>query len=170
MINKSIGHYQIKEKIGKEEMGVVYKGTHIHLPYTYIIKIFPEKFSSYSILIKRFQEEAKIMAGLKHPDIVKVIDMGNDEGTYYLVMEYIEGESLEQLLKRQKKLPLNQALNIITQVCSALEYAHEKGIIHRNIKPSNILLTKEEKVKITDFGIGKITGEEIIGEKTQCSI
>ena len=152
-----IKNYRIGRKIGQGGMGEVYE-CFDNRNKKYAIKILKKEFAQSPVLVERFHREAKIMFTLNHPNIVKVFDMNEEDGIYYILMEYIEGESLQDKIESQKKISFEEAIDIITQVCEGLSYAHHKNIIHRDIKPSNILIDKEGKVKLADFGIAKIVG------------
>ncbi len=160
MIGKTLGNYKIIEEIGRGGMGVVYKAEHLHLRGNVAaIKVLPQSFASNPTLVERFHLEANSMYSLKHTNIVKVMDMGVQGEIYYFVMEYVEGESLRKLLDKEKTVLPLEALNIATQVCQALSYAHSEHVIHRDIKPGNILLDKSGKVKVSDFGLARIVGD-----------
>ncbi|MBN1647197.1 MAG: serine/threonine protein kinase [Spirochaetales bacterium] len=147
----AIGKYEIIEKLKEGGMGTIYKAIHPTLGKPVILKELT--LGSSHILIERFKREAKIMINLRNDYIVPVHDHFKDSHSYYLVMEYVDGCSLEDLLRKFRKLKPEAALIILYQVCRGLKYAHDKGIVHRDIKPDNILLSKNGEVKIVDFGI-----------------
>jgi len=120
-----------------------------------ILKILHPQHAEDSELVERFIREAKMYARLKHANIVNVIDLGKQNGSYYIAMEYVDGYSLDEFIKKYANLPLNIAIYIISKVLTGLQYAHESGIIHRDIKPSNIMISKKGDVKITDFGLAR---------------
>ena len=169
-----IGSYRIEELIGRGGMGVVYRGQHTKLPREVAIKFINPRAVGHDLrgLRHRFEREAYIQSQLDHPGIVKIYDYIVAEQTYYIVMEYVEGRSLAGLLKQEGgPLSLERALNLFDQILAAVTYAHtftyqdqdgaaHRGIIHRDLKPPNILVTPEDKVKITDFGIVKVVGSE----------
>ncbi|MBW1972525.1 MAG: SUMF1/EgtB/PvdO family nonheme iron enzyme, partial [Deltaproteobacteria bacterium] len=136
-------------------MGIVYKGKHIHLNRITAIKILPPDFSFDPQFIKRFRREAISAASLDHPNIVRIYDTGVEKNINYIAMEFIDGTNLDEILKKEERLPLNRTIDILTQVADALDYAHKKMIIHRDVKPSNILINKMGKAYLTDFGIAK---------------
>ena len=158
----TLGRYEIVEQIGKGAMGIVYKGRDPKLQRLTAIKTIRflddydeekvEKVKSY------FYHEAEIVARLSHKNIVKIYDVGEDLDLSYLAMEYLEGDSLEKYCEAGRLLPISQSLDIIAQVCDALEYAHTHAIIHRDIKPGNIMLLKNGEIKVTDFGIARAAG------------
>ena len=166
-----IGSYRVEELIGRGGMGVVFRGRHTKLPREVAIKsISPRAGSDLRSLRHRFEREAFIQSQLDHPGIVKIYDYIVAEQTYYIVMEYVEGRSLAQLLAReQQTLAPDRALYFFDQILTAVSYAHNftyqdqdgqqhRGIIHRDLKPANLLVTPNDRVKITDFGIVKLVG------------
>ncbi len=164
MTINTLGEYKIIKELGRGGMGVVYLAEHQRLLKKYALKVLPQTFSEDPQLVERFHNEARVMAELNHPNIVKVVNMSCEETTYYLVMEYVESETgapknLRQLMREHGgKIPENIAERIALDILSALETAHERGIIHRDIKPANILLDKDGTAKVADFGLVKILG------------
>jgi len=150
---------EILECLGRGGMGVVYKARQPRLNRLVALKILAREKEQDSQFAERFTREAQALARLNHPNIVTVHDFGEAGGQCYLVMEYVDGLNLRQLLLAGK-MPSEQALTIVPKICEALQYAHEQGIVHRDIKPENILLDKSGRVKIADFGIAKILGVE----------
>jgi tRNA A-37 threonylcarbamoyl transferase component Bud32 len=146
---------QITELIGQGGMGAVYKARQTKLDRTVAIKILPAEWGRDPSFAERFAREARALARLSHPHIVAVHDFGETAGQFYLVMEYVDGVNLRQLLECGRLQP-EQALQIVPQICEALQYAHEEGIVHRDIKPENILLDRRGQVKIADFGLAKL--------------
>ncbi|MCW1912045.1 protein kinase [Luteolibacter sp. GHJ8] len=150
--------FEILECLGRGGMGVVYKARQKSLNRLVAIKILAPERERDSKFAGRFAREAELLAKLSHPHIVTIHDFGDTEGLFYLVMEFINGVNLRDLL-REGKMPPEQALAIVPPVCEALQYAHEQGIVHRDIKPENILLDREGRVKIADFGIATLAGD-----------
>lgn len=149
--------FEITECLGRGGMGVVYKARQKSLDRWVAIKILaPEKIGDEKFA-GRFAREARTLALLNHPNIVTVFDYGETDGLYYIVMEFIDGVNLRDLL-RDGKIESSQALTIIPPICEALQYAHDKGIVHRDIKPENLLIDREGRVKIADFGIASLIG------------
>jgi len=151
-----LGHYEIIEKVGQGGMAVVYKGRQPSLNRLVAIKILPPQFVATAELLARFDREASIVAQMNHSNIVQVIDRGKEGDIVYIVMEYVEGEGLDSLIRRG---PLNtpDVVNYAMQICDGLAYAHGMGVVHRDLKPSNILLDeRSDRVKIADFGIAQI--------------
>jgi predicted Ser/Thr protein kinase len=148
---------EILEMLGQGGMGAVYKARQPNLDRLVALKILPQEAASDPAFTERFTREARAMAKLHHPNIVTVYESGHKGGLYYLLMEFVDGVNLRQLLRAGRLQPA-EALKIIPQICEALQYAHEEGIVHRDIKPENVLLDKKGRVKITDFGIAKLLG------------
>ena len=165
MVGESLGPYRILGKLGEGGMGEVYKARDTRLDRTVAIKILPTELSADPERRVRFEREAKSIAGLTHPHICTLHDIGTHDGTTYLVMEHLAGETLAQRLARSP-LPVAQALDIAAQVADALDAAHKHGIIHRDIKPANIMVSDSGLVKVLDFGLAKLgdsagpTGDE----------
>lgn len=149
------GRYTIAEKIGIGGMAVVYKAKDEKLDRFVTFKVLKEEYVSDEEFIKRFNIEARAAARLSHPNIVNVYDVGNDNLVYYIVMEYIDGFTLKELIKRKAPLMNEEALGVAIQIASALEVAHKNNIVHRDIKPQNILVTRDGTIKVTDFGIAR---------------
>ncbi len=159
MIVTSVGPYRILQRLGEGGMGVVYKGIHTILEQPVAIKALSPTLSTDPGMKERFLREAKIQAQLTHPNIVNLLNFIEEGGVFYLIMEFIEGETLETKIRRGRISP-DQAIAITLQVLDALAFAHSKGVIHRDVKPSNIMVTAFGQVKVTDFGIAKIVGEK----------
>ena len=160
MIHKEIGQYQILEKIGHGGMGLVYKGIHKKIEKIVAIKALSPQLSEDPKMKERFINEAKLQAKLSHPNIVNIINYIEHEDNIYLIMEYVDGETLENKLKREGALPYEEAVEISVDILEALNYLHSKGIVHRDLKPSNIIFSESGIVKITDFGISKLIGNK----------
>ena len=150
-----LGPYQIQSPLGAGGMGEVYKAKDTRLDRTVAIKILAAHVSSSSEIKQRFEREARTVSSLNHPHICQLYDVGSQDGTEYLVMEFLEGETLADRL-RKGALPLGEFLKISTEVAEALAVAHRAGIVHRDLKPGNIMLTKSG-AKLMDFGLAKPT-------------
>ncbi len=148
---------EILEVLGRGGMGVVYKATQKGLDRPVALKILTLSAEAGAGFAQRFVREAKALASLDHSNIVTVHDFGEAGGYYYLLMEFIEGDNLREAIRSRKLLP-SRALAIVSQICEALQFAHDHGIVHRDIKPENILIDREGQVKIADFGLAKILG------------
>lgn len=147
--------YELIERIGGGGMAIVYKAK-CHLLNRYVaVKILRSEFTDDEEFVKRFRIEAQAAASLSHPNIVSIFDVGHEENIHYIVMEFIDGITLKEYINQRGVLPWRESVNIAIQICSALEQAHKNHIIHRDIKPHNILITKEGIAKVTDFGIAR---------------
>jgi eukaryotic-like serine/threonine-protein kinase len=155
MIGHNVEHYKISGVLGEGGMGIVYKAFDLKLEREVAIKILSFQAMKNFQFIERFKREAKHQAKLNHPNIVSVYGFTEQENMLGIVMEYVEGETLEQLIRRKGKLELAESLLILTQILKGAAYANNKGFVHRDIKPSNIIIDKEGNVKIMDFGISK---------------
>ncbi len=154
MVGKLLGKYKITAKIGQGGMGTVYRGFDTELKRPVAIKILAEHLSSEKRFIRRFQKEAESVAKLNHPNIVHIYDIGKSGGLHYLVMEYVDGETLKCIIKDGRPLPFREVIRIVEQIAFALDYAHGEGIVHRDVKPGNVLIfSGNRKVKVTDFGL-----------------
>jgi len=147
--------YTLETEIGRGGMGVVYRAEDAQMRRVVAIKTLPSIMTHNQELMRRFNSEIQHASQLEHPNIARVYDVGDDAGTNYYVMQYIDGKSLRELLKEKGRLTLEEALPILEQVASALDYANSKGIVHRDIKPENILLNKAGNAYVVDFGIAK---------------
>jgi serine/threonine-protein kinase len=151
---------EILDLIGQGGMGVVYKARQRSLERLVAVKVLPREAGQDSAFAERFSREARALARLNHLNIVAIHDVGKAGDFYYLVMEYVHGVNLRQLLRSLERLLVEQALRIVPQICDALQYAHEEGIVHRDIKPENILIDRKGRVKIADFGLAKLLGRD----------
>ena len=154
-IGKTIGAYEIIAEVGRGGMAVVYKAYQRALDRYVAIKVLPPQFTFDPEFIRRFALEARAAAKLKHPNIVTIYDVGEQNGLHYIVQEFVEGITLADLIRREGALPPTRAVHIITQVASALDYAHTLGFVHRDVKPSNIMIGANDHATLTDFGIAK---------------
>ncbi len=159
MIGRVFGkRYKVIEKIGKGGMADVYKAEDSVLNRVLAIKVLHPQFAQENNFVARFKTEAQAAAGLNHPNIVSIYDWGHEDDTYFIAMEYLEGWNLKQLIEAQAPLPVDEALEMAAQVCSALDFAHQRGIIHRDIKSQNIIIAPHGQVKVADFGIARAGG------------
>src|SRR5205809_1338897 len=156
MINTLVdGRYRILRKLGTGGMANVYLAEDQELGRRVAIKILNERHANDDQFIERFRREAKNAAGLSHPNIVSIYDRGEAEGTYYISMEYLEGRSLKELILARGPAPIPVAIDYARQVLAALRVAHRQGLVHRDIKPHNVLVDGEGRLKVTDFGIAR---------------
>jgi serine/threonine protein kinase len=149
------GRYQIENEVGRGSMGVVYRAHDPQIDRTVALKVLRQDKVTSDAFVRRFLKEAKAIGRLSHPNIVAVYDVGEDQGSIYIAMEFLEGEPLQEVIQKGK-LALREAVDLVIQVAETLDYAHQKGVVHRDIKPSNIILTPDGQVKITDFGIAHV--------------
>ena len=155
--------YEIIEKVGNGGMATVYKATDKVLKRYVAVKILRDEFTTDEEFIKRFEVEAQSVARLTHPNIVSIYDVGVDGNLYYIVMELIQGKTLKEIILEEKRtITLKWSVNVAIQIASALEMAHKNNIIHRDIKPHNIIITEDGVAKVTDFGIAKAVSNSTI--------
>lgn len=147
--------YKLYERLGEGGMAEVFRAEDLRLGREVAVKILRPQYASEKSFLERFINEARSMAGFSHPNVVNVYDVGRDGQRYYIVMEYVPGEDLRQQLERNGSVPARQALDIARQMAQGIGYAHRKGLVHRDIKPGNILMTPLGEVKVADFGIAK---------------
>jgi len=162
-IGKSLsGRYQIEELLGQGGMSSVYKATDPNLKRVVAVKMIHPHLSNDPDFVKRFEEEATAVAQLRHPGIIQVYDFNSDDDTYYMVLEFVPGETIQDHLKRlnadDRRLSVTKALEYIADICDAVDYAHQRGMIHRDIKPANLMLNVMGQAILMDFGIAKIVG------------
>jgi serine/threonine protein kinase len=158
---EKIGQYAIDGVLGSGGMSTIYKGIQPSLNRPVAIKVLPLHLAKDDELVDRFERESSIIATLNHPNIIQIIDRGTDKGHYFIVMELIEGCSLDELI-RDKRLPVYQVVSIAMQIAMGIEHAHSKGVVHRDIKPSNVLISSDSgAIKLTDFGIAKLAEEHL---------
>ena len=154
-VNK-LGKYELLQELGRGAMGIVYRARDPIINRLVALKTIIKDVAADPDLLQRFYREAQSAGGLQHPNIVTIYDMGEESGTPYIAMELVEGESLEQIIARRTALPLSLKLTYAIQACRALDYAHKRGIVHRDIKPGNMMLSKDGTVKVVDFGIARV--------------
>ena len=149
------GRYRIERKLGAGGMADVYLAEDQELGRRVAIKILNDRHANDDQFVERFRREAKNAAALSHPNIVSIYDRGEADGTYYIAMEYIDGRTLKELVVTRGPAPLTVAVEYARQILSALRFAHRNGIVHRDIKPHNVLVDADGRVKVTDFGIAR---------------
>src|SRR5262245_15591953 len=172
LVGTQVGAYRVLQPIGKGGMGTVWLAEHVMLGRRAAIKLLHPMYSARPDIVTRFFNEARAATAISDPGIVQIFDFGQHvDGTAYIAMELLEGEPLEQRLRRLGRLPVPDALRIMRQVASTLGVAHGRGIVHRDLKPENIFLVRDpeviggERAKVLDFGIAKLTGDSRV--KTQ---
>jgi serine/threonine-protein kinase len=158
MEGKILGNYQILRRIGEGGMGAVYLARDVGLERDVAVKIISPELARNPGLMARFRVEAIAQARLNHSNIVTIHSFEQQKDIYYIVMEYVEGKTLKEMIKEREKIPVKQALKIFSGLLTGIAYAHQKGVLHRDIKPANIFIIPDETVKIGDFGIAKVSG------------
>ncbi|MDH4046330.1 MAG: serine/threonine protein kinase, partial [Gemmatimonadota bacterium] len=155
---ETVGQYRIQHLLGKGGMAVVYLAQEVHLSRNVAIKVLPPELT-FGHGVERFKREAKTAAALDHPNIIPIYRVSTEGTLFWYAMKYLEGQSLEQVLKDRGKLPLALTIKILRQVAEALDYAHEHQVVHRDMKPANVMLDSRNRVIVTDFGIAKALSE-----------
>ena len=162
--------YEIIDRVGSGGMADVYNGKDLRLNRNVAIKILKQEYSNDAKFVSKFRAEAQSVAGLSHPNVVNVYDVGEDDNLYYIVMELVEGITLKKFIEKKGKLEINEAIGIGIQIAQGIEEAHKNHIIHRDIKPQNIIISREGKVKVTDFGIAKAATSNTITSNAMGSV
>src|SRR5262245_49805015 len=153
-VGQNVGSYSVLSLLGRGGMGEVYRARDTELQRDVALKLLPDVFASDPERLARFQREAQVLAALNHPNIAQIYGLENADASRCIVMELVEGETLQERLKRGV-IPVEEALAIAKQIAEALEAAHEKGIIHRDLKPANVKITPDGRAKVLDFGLAK---------------
>ncbi len=167
LIGQSVGHCRILSLLGKGGMGEVYLAEDVHLNRKVAVKLLPAEFTADADRVRRFAQEARAASALNHPNIITIHEIGESEGTHYIITEYVAGETLRQRLTGapEQRINLTEAIELAAQVAAALAAAHEAGITHRDIKPENVMVRGDGLVKVLDFGLAKLTERKSDGEK-----
>src|SRR3954470_22324978 len=147
--------YELEELVGTSGMSSVFRAHDRQLERRVALKVLHEHYAADPEYLERFRREARAVARLSHPNIVTVIDRGDDDGRQFIVFEYVEGENLKELVLRSGRLPVRRALELALDTADGLAFAHDHGLVHRDVKPQNVLLSREGEVKVTDFGIAR---------------
>ena len=155
LVGKTLGNYQIVAEIGRGGMAVVYRAYQPSLNREVAIKVLPPQFTFDQQFIERFIREAQAAASLRHDHIIVIHDVAEQSGLYYIVMDLLEGRTLRQLIEQEGALPPARAAHLVEQIASALDHAHRRGFVHRDVKPDNIFVDQGDRVTLTDFGIAK---------------
>src|SRR5918997_5848263 len=155
------GRYRIRERIGSGGMADVYCAEDTQLGREVALKILPRRFAQDQEFVKRFQREAQSAAALQHPHVVNVFDRGRHDGTYYIAMEYLRGPTLKEVVTGEAPLPQERAIDYALQVLQAAGFAHRRGVIHRDLKPHNVMVTSDGQAKVTDFDVARAGASEM---------
>ncbi len=153
---KKLGKYELVEEVGRGAMGEVYKARDPLIGRSVALKTITASLIGDAELLERFYREARSAGALEHPNIVTIYELGKEGDIPFIAMEFLEGESLEKIIDRHVPLSLLEKIGYLVPVCRALDYAHRRGVVHRDIKPGNIMLTKDGKIKVVDFGIARL--------------
>jgi len=164
---QQIPGYKILGKLGAGAMAKVVKAKQVSLDRTVAIKVLPKKFSNNPGFIERFYAEGRAAAQLNHPNIVQAFDVGNVEDVYYFVMEYVDGGTVHDVIQKQKRYDEREAIDVVIQVAEALEHAHNKGLIHRDVKPKNLMISRQGVVKLADMGLARAISDKDAAEAEQ---
>jgi serine/threonine-protein kinase len=149
------GRYRVIEKLGSGGMADVYLAEDSQLGRRMALKVLHQRFAEDQQFVERFRREASSAAGLQHPNIVAIFDRGEWDGTYYIAMEYVEGRTLKDIIREKGPAPPEAAVDITLQILRAARFAHKRGVVHRDIKPHNVLIDTDGRVRVTDFGIAR---------------
>src|SRR5215470_20094764 len=158
MINNVVGTYKIAEKIGEGGMGAVYKGVDLMLEREVAIKALRPELARQPDIVERFRAEAVTLAKLNHPNIATLFSFLRQGDDFFMVMEYVRGETLDSVLRRSGAMPVQRAVPLFCHALEGIEHAHQMGIVHRDIKPANMMLTASGAIKVMDFGIARVLG------------
>jgi len=167
---RQLGDFRIRRALGEGSMGEVFLAEQISLGRQVALKLLPKEFASNATLLERFLREAKSLAALDHPHIVRIYAMGEEAGYHYAAMEFIDGASLQHILDQKKRLSVEDAIQITLVCAAALEHAHNLGIIHRDVKPANILVSRDGRAKVADFGLVKLVQADMSMTATGTSL
>ncbi|MBM4049891.1 MAG: serine/threonine protein kinase, partial [Planctomycetes bacterium] len=155
MIGRKLGIYEIREELGKGGMGAVYKAYDTSLDRFVALKILPAMLALDRTLVERFQHEARAIAKVRHPNLVHIYGVGEEEGLNYFAMEYIEGKSLADAIRKRQRLASRVAISVLGQVMAGLNKVHQLNMVHRDIKPANIMIDRDGRAVLMDFGLAK---------------
>ncbi|MBI5367458.1 MAG: protein kinase [Planctomycetes bacterium] len=166
-LGRVIGNYKILEKVGQGSMGIVFRAQHVTMERPAALKILFEYLTLNKNMVKRFLREARAGASLSHPGLVQLYDAGEEEGIYYIAMEFVNGDNMADLLEKQGPLPLARGMDVAMQMAQVLDYAHKRQMVHRDIKPGNVILSHDGTAKLIDMGTAKSLQESGLSELTK---
>ena len=155
LVGHRVGPYELTELLGGGGMATVYRGVHALLEQARAIKVMSPGLAAQDRFVRLFQREAKLAADLRHPNVVQIYDIGVQDGLHYIVMELLQGRSLRDLIKQEHPLPLSRAIHLVRQLADALDYAHGRGVAHRDVKPANAFVGADDHLTLVDFGIAR---------------
>ena len=167
LVGKVIGNYEVLRELGRGGMGVVYKAHEQSLQRVVALKVLPAHLAADRSFVERFEREARSSAGLSHPNVVTVYAVGEQQGMYFIAMEYVKGQTVAEILRRDGRLEVRRALEITAQVADALATAHKKSVIHRDIKPQNVMVDEAGRAKVMDFGLAKVLADSATNLTTE---
>src|SRR5579863_7894721 len=157
LVGQRLGPYLLETEIGRGSMGIVYRATHVEQGFVAAVKVLLDVLASDDSFLTRFTREAQIVGALQHPNILRLYGTGQDRGHIYFAMEFFAGNTAGQLRKKQGRLPVGQVIEIAAQAADALEHAHVQGhLVHRDVKPENLLVDRWCRVKVLDFGLARV--------------
>jgi serine/threonine-protein kinase len=155
LVGRSLGPYDLQARLGAGGMGTVYLAVHRRLRQRRAVKVLPNNLAADPLFVQRFEREARLAAELRHPNIVAVLDVDDADGVFFLAMELLEGRSLRDLVRDDSPIPVDRALHLLEQLSAALDFAHGRGIVHRDVKPGNVFVRDDDHVTLVDFGIAR---------------
>ncbi|MCA8997383.1 MAG: serine/threonine protein kinase, partial [Planctomycetaceae bacterium] len=169
-IPRTIGDYEIVDQIGQGGMGAVYRAVHVRMDRTVALKVIQPEIAKDPQLIQRFEREVRVAAKLTHPNIVAALDAREEDGIYCLITEFIDGQDLNTLVKKNGPMSVSAVVDVLIQAATGLEYAHQRGVIHRDIKPANVIFGEQGQAILTDFGIAKLMTHDLQLTATQAMV